>query len=114
MSRFVHGRHRIAWLFGTCPLAGLCTKSDALSLCEVTMRCNACCRVPVVNRHCGYGFCAQGSGSSNEGLEDRVIATSPLLEAFGNAQVRSSCDWHVLHWFLILLMRPLAASLTSV
>jgi len=28
----------------------------------------------------------QGSGSSNEGLEDRVIATSPLLEAVGNAQ----------------------------
>ena len=28
----------------------------------------------------------QGSGSSNEGLEERVIATSPLLEAFGNAQ----------------------------
>ena len=28
----------------------------------------------------------QGSGSSNEGLENRVIATSPLLEAFGNAQ----------------------------
>ena len=28
----------------------------------------------------------QGTGSSNEGLEERVIATSPLLEAFGNAQ----------------------------
>jgi len=28
----------------------------------------------------------QSSGSSNEGLENRVIATSPLLEAFGNAQ----------------------------
>ena len=30
----------------------------------------------------------QGSGSSNEGLEERVIATSPLLEAFGNAQTK--------------------------
>ena len=43
----------------------------------------ACLLTPLLSR---LSALSQGSGSSNEGLEERVIATSPLLEAFGNAQ----------------------------